>query len=279
MRWWTAVDPAVPQPWIFEEAAGRCAGRSGHRLSHFPGRGKPKVNRAPFRAGAAESQEEYRRILQPSDARFALAHLHGAPHRYPASAAGNGARINPTNTGPTHELVKPRFLAFVRPIAFPYGGIGRSAGGDVRSAILPSAGAHSGRRSAMPRTTGSGPSRTRRARAPGYVGTADTAGHRRTPPDIGHDPRCVTTEPGPGAVGDRATGRQRHQRSDGDERGEQREVRLSPGVVRSPAQQNLLNALGTSPAQSKHLPTDDREVASTVSQNLRRQVRPIGSTG
>jgi uncharacterized protein (DUF488 family) len=58
-----------------EEAAGCRPRRSGHPYVRLPQLGNPKENRAPFRAGAAESHEEYRRILQTSNGRSALAHV------------------------------------------------------------------------------------------------------------------------------------------------------------------------------------------------------------
>jgi len=69
------LTPLSRKPGLSKKRFAAALGEAGIAYVHLPQLGNPKENRAPFRAGSTESHDEFRRILQTSNGRSALAHV------------------------------------------------------------------------------------------------------------------------------------------------------------------------------------------------------------
>ena len=69
------LTPLSRKPGLSKKRLAAALNEAGISYVHMPELGNPKENRAPFRAGAAASHEEYRRILQTGTGRSALTHV------------------------------------------------------------------------------------------------------------------------------------------------------------------------------------------------------------
>lgn len=69
------LTPLSRKPGLSKKRLAAALGAAGIAYIHLPELGNPRENRASFRAGEAQSHDEYRRILQTSNGRSALAHV------------------------------------------------------------------------------------------------------------------------------------------------------------------------------------------------------------
>lgn len=69
------LTPLSRKPGLSKKRLAAALGEAGIAYVHLPQLGNPRENRASFRAGEAQSHEEYRRILQTRNGRSALAHV------------------------------------------------------------------------------------------------------------------------------------------------------------------------------------------------------------